>query len=119
MHHVHLTALDTKEAVAWYAKHFGATPGKRAQFDTATVPGAEIAFNKVDTLQVPSKGRAVDHIGFEVKNIDQFVKKLEADGIKMDTPIRNSPNSSKLRIAFLTDPWGTYIELSEGLAPAK
>jgi hypothetical protein len=23
------------------------------------------------------------------------------------------------RIAFLTDPWGTTIELTEGLAPAK
>jgi hypothetical protein len=23
------------------------------------------------------------------------------------------------KIAFLTDPWGTYIELTEGLAPKK
>ena len=34
----------------------------------------------------------------------------------MDTPIRQVPNS-RVKIAFLTDPWGTYIELTEGLSP--
>ncbi len=36
----------------------------------------------------------------------------------MDSPVRQLPNSS-LKIAFLTDPYGTSIELTEGLAPAK
>lgn len=119
MHHIHLFVPDPLAAQAWYVQHFGAIAGKRAQFDTATVPGAEIAFTKVDALQVPSKGRAVDHMGFEVKNIDQFVKHLAADGIHTEAAIQTSANASKLRIAFLTDPWGTYIELTEGLTPAK
>jgi hypothetical protein len=33
-------------------------------------------------------------------------------------PVRQVPNTN-LKIAFLTDPWGTYIELTEGLAPPK
>jgi catechol 2,3-dioxygenase-like lactoylglutathione lyase family enzyme len=119
MHHIHLFNPDPLAAQAWYVKNFGAVAGKRAQFDTATVPGAEIAFTKTDALQVPSKGRAVDHMGFEVKNIDQFVAQLEAAGIHPDAPIRFSPNASKTRIAFITDPWGTYVELTEGLTPAK
>jgi len=119
MHHIHLFVPDSLAAQAWYVKHFGAIAGKRSQFDTANVPGAEIAFNKVDQPQIPSKGRAADHMGFEVKNIDQFVKKLEADGIHTEAAIRTSPNASKLRIAFLTDPWGTYVELTEGLTPTK
>jgi hypothetical protein len=68
--------------------------------------------------QAPTKGRSVDHIGFEIKNLDQFVKNLEASGIHTEAPIRTSPNASKLRLAFITDPWGTYIELTEGLTPA-
>jgi len=51
-----------------------------------------------------------------VKNLDGFVAKLQAAGIKTDAAIRNSANASGLRIVFITDPWGTEIELTEGLA---
>jgi catechol 2,3-dioxygenase-like lactoylglutathione lyase family enzyme len=117
MHHIHLFVPDTQAAQSWYVKNFGAVAGKRSIFDTASVPGAEIAFSKDATPLVPTKGRSVDHIGFEVRNIDEFVKKLEAAGISMETPVRTSANASKLHIAFLVDPWGTYIELTEGLSP--
>jgi len=117
MHHIHLWLPDPPAAQAWYVKNFGAVAGKRGQFDTATVPGAEITLAKNDP-QAPTKGRSVDHIGFEVKNIDEFVKKLDAAGIKTEAAIRTSANASKLRIAYITDPWGTYIELTEGLTPA-
>lgn len=117
MHHIHLFVPDPKAAQAWYGEHFGAVAGKRGPFDTANVPGAEITLAKADTPQAPTKGRTLDHIGFEVKNIDQYVKKLEAEGIHTEAAIRTSPNASHLRIAFLTDPWGTYIELTEGLTP--
>lgn len=116
MHHIHMFLPDPIAAQAWYVKNFGAVAGKRGMFDTASVPGAELTLAKSDA-QAPSKGRSVDHIGFEVKNIDQFVKKLEAAGIHTEDPIRTSANASKLRIAYIHDPWGTYIELTEGLAP--
>jgi catechol 2,3-dioxygenase-like lactoylglutathione lyase family enzyme len=119
MHHIHLFVPDPPAAQAWYVKNFGATAGKRGQFDTATVPGAEIALTKSETPLIPSKGRSVDHIGFEVKSIDQFVKKLEGEGIHTEAAIRNSANAANLRIAYIMDPWGTYIELTEGLPPAS
>jgi catechol 2,3-dioxygenase-like lactoylglutathione lyase family enzyme len=117
MHHVHLFVPDPKEAQAWYDKNFGATAGKRLQFDVSNIPGAELTMGKADMPQATTKGRVLDHIGFEVKNIQETVKRLEAAGIKFDGAIRTSPNASKLHIAFLTDPWGTYIELSQGLTP--
>jgi len=46
-------------------------------------------------------------------------KKLEGTGIQTEAPVSTSANASKLRIAYITDPWGTYIELTEGLAPAR
>jgi catechol 2,3-dioxygenase-like lactoylglutathione lyase family enzyme len=116
MHHIHLFVTDTLAVQAWYVKTFGATAGKRGQFDTATVPGVEISLSKTDMAQAPTKGRSVDHIGFEVKNLDALAKKLEAQGIKFDSAPRQLPNSST-KVAFLTDPWGTYIELTENLAP--
>ena len=117
MEHVHLFVPDPLAAQAWYVKMFGATPGKRGQFETATVPGAEIAITKDDTTQT-TKGRSLDHIGFEVTNLNATVTRLEAAGVKMDrAPALGSNGTTK--IAFLFDPWGTYIELTEGLAPPK
>ena len=117
MHHIHLFVPDGQAAQAWYVKNFGALAGKRNNFETANVPGAEIAFNKTDMPLAPTKGRSVDHIGFEVKNIDEFVHRLEGAGIPIETSIRNSANASHLRIAYILDPWGTYIELTQGLTP--
>jgi len=116
MNHIHLQVTDIAQAQQWYGQHFGGVAGKRGRWDVANVPGTELTLGKVDTVQTPTKGRAVDHIGFEVKNIDAFVAKLQAAGIKTDGAIRNSANASKLRIVYVTDPWGTEIELTEGLA---
>jgi catechol 2,3-dioxygenase-like lactoylglutathione lyase family enzyme len=118
MHHVHLFVTDPLEVQAWYVKHFGAIAGKRSRFDIANIPGAELSFSKADTAQAPTKGRSLDHIGFEVQNLDETVKRLEAEGLKFDIQPRMAPNGTT-KIAFLTDPWGTYIELTQGLAPAK
>jgi catechol 2,3-dioxygenase-like lactoylglutathione lyase family enzyme len=117
------------ETQAWYAKTFGATAGKRTlprvapgapiiDVHAATLPGVVLTFNKSDAAPATTKGRALDHIGFEVKGLEAFCKKLEADGAKFDRAYRQLPNSA-VAIAFLTDPWGTYIELTENLAPAK
>jgi predicted enzyme related to lactoylglutathione lyase len=73
-----------------------------------------LSFANSNEPVVPTKGRTIDHIGFEVKNLDAFAKQLEAKGIKLDVPVRDIP-SIGLKIAFLTDPSGTYIELTEGL----
>jgi catechol 2,3-dioxygenase-like lactoylglutathione lyase family enzyme len=116
MHHIHLMVSDPLQAQQWYMRNFGAAAGKRAQYDVANVPGTEITLGRTDTPQAPTKGRSLDHIGFEVKNIDAFVAKLQAAGIKTDAAIRNSANASGLRIVYVTDPWGTEIEITEGLS---
>jgi catechol 2,3-dioxygenase-like lactoylglutathione lyase family enzyme len=96
---------------AWYAKTFGAKPGMRGQFQADDIPGVNLTFTKSDSATMPTKGRALDHIGFEVKHLEAFCKKLEASGIKLDRPYGKLP--SGVGIAFITDPWGTQIELNE------
>jgi catechol 2,3-dioxygenase-like lactoylglutathione lyase family enzyme len=116
MNHIHLQVTDVMQAQQWYVQHFGGIAGKRGRWDVVNVPGTELTLGKVEALQAPTKGRSLDHIGFEVKNIDAFVAKLQAAGIKTDAPVRNSANASGLRIAYITDPWGTEIEITEGLS---
>jgi catechol 2,3-dioxygenase-like lactoylglutathione lyase family enzyme len=112
-HHIHFHNTDTKAVQAWYALHFGAIPGKRAQWDAGDIPGANLTFAHADNT-VPTQGRALDHIGFEIRNLEAFCRKLTDAGIKLDTPYRQMPQL-KIALAFLTDPWGTRIELTEGL----
>jgi len=119
MHHIHLQVPDPLAAQKWYIDHFGATAGKRAAFDTANVPGTEITLGKVAMPQAPTKGRSVDHMGFEVRNLDAFVAKLQAAGIKTDGAIRSSTNAAGIRLVYVTDPWGTEIEITEGLRPTS
>ena len=60
MHHIHLNLTNPQEAQQWYVQNFGATAGKRGQFDTANVPGTEIALSRTDAALAPTKGRSVD-----------------------------------------------------------
>jgi catechol 2,3-dioxygenase-like lactoylglutathione lyase family enzyme len=113
-HHIHFYNGAVAETKAWYVKMFGATPGKRGQFEAADVPGVNLTFSNSDTPTAGLRGRSLDHIGFEVRNLEAFCKKLEAEGMKFDSPYRKIA-ALNLAVAFFTDPWGTYIELTEGL----
>ena len=114
-HHVHFAATNVDEMKAWYVSVFGGKPGKRGSFEAADVPGVNLTFASSREPVVPTRGRAFDHIGFEIKNLEQFCKDLEARGIKLDRGYAKAPGGS-LGVAFMTDPWGTKIELTEGLA---
>jgi catechol 2,3-dioxygenase-like lactoylglutathione lyase family enzyme len=114
LHHVHFFNLSNMEMQAWYVKTFGATSRLGGAFPAAILPGVALNFSGSPTPVVGTQGRALDHVGFEVKNLEAFTKKLEADGIKLAVPYRQVP-ALGIAIAFFTDPWGTYIELTEGL----
>ena len=114
-HHIHLNVPTDQVAAAkqWYATHFGGVAGKRWRYEAVDLPGININISGVDRAQAPTRGRMLDHIGFEVQDLEAFCRELEAQGIKLDRPYSTLP--SGLGLAFLTDPWGTYIELTEGL----
>jgi len=116
MHHIHLSSVDQEKLRAWYVKTFGMKPGTRGSFLAAMVPGGEVDFRKAQQPEAPTKGRSLDHIGFEVRNLAEFCKKLEADGVTFDMAYREMPQLDGLKIAFIIDPEGTRIELTEGLA---
>ncbi len=115
-HHIHEAAMDQEVVRDWYVKTFGATAGKRGAFPAAFIPGGEVDVMKAQTAPAPTKGRTLDHIGFEVKDLEAFCKKLAADGSAFDMKYTVIPQLAGLKIAFIVDPNGTRIELTEGLA---
>ena len=115
-HHLHFVGMN-KEMQAWYMQTFGASTldsANPAAFISASLPGLTMNFSPSQAPVAGTQGRAIDHIGFEVRNLEAFTKKLEAQGIKLAAPYRQVP-ALGISIAFITDPWGSYIELTEGL----
>jgi catechol 2,3-dioxygenase-like lactoylglutathione lyase family enzyme len=126
-HHVHLYTPDAAAAgaaKAWYVRVFGGTPGKRAQYDATDLPGINLNFSAAPrsgdrpsdvplAKMAPTKGRMLDHVGFEVVHLSAFCKRLEGMGVVFDEPYGESREG--VGRARLIDPWGTSIELTEGL----
>jgi catechol 2,3-dioxygenase-like lactoylglutathione lyase family enzyme len=110
--HIHffLTEAEIPKAVAWYAKTFGGKAGTRNNQPVVDVPGVQLRFAKADTPQAKTRGRVLDHIGFDVKDHPAFVRKIESEGIKLDEPPRKNETTGSI-ITYITDPWGTRIEL--------
>lgn len=114
LHHIHFATERVDEMKDWYVKTFDAIPGMRAAFQAADLPGVNLTYSPSDKPLKGTRGSSLDHIGFEVDGLKAFCRKLESQGIVFDIPYREI-ESLDLAIAFFTDPFGTYIELSEGL----
>ena len=119
-HHVHFVNKQFVQMEQWYAKAFNATlrPGQTDFFIGADLPGVGYSLNFFSWLPdeplVGTTGRAVDHVGFEVRGLKAFCEELQKKGIELTVPYREVPGM-KLATAFIKDPWGTSIELTEGL----
>lgn len=118
-HHNHLISKDPKTTATWYADKLGGRiAGGEKALDApsilVTFKGviliirAQNAGEEVGTKQGPEWGN--DHFGFHVEgDFDGYCDQLKANGVPFTLdPVNINPN---LRIAFITDPDGTSIEL--------
>jgi len=102
--HVHLLSADPIGAGLWWAKHFGVawpSPGRTPSRDPRFYKGFQVApsvsfvmdgvnviifpleYLKGPKQLVPTRGRAVDHIGLRVDDLDAVLRRLRADGVKV------------------------------------
>ena len=123
MDHTHSFLPDINAAKDWYKNVLGGVPGQRPRVsspgwnEVVHFPGMTVTFagSQGGATLAPTQGRSLDHIGFEVKDLAAFVKRLEALGIKLDPEPRQIPGA-RIASAYITDPWGTRIELTQNLA---
>lgn len=113
-HHLHYFQGAPLEIQDWYARVLGAVKGRRGNFDAADLPGVNLTFSNSNTPTVGTAGRVVDMVGFEVSGLEAFVRRLEASGVRFE---RGYARTGRLATAVLVDPWGTRIQLTEGLTP--
>lgn len=114
-HHIHLYLPDqaaVDAAQGWYATQFGGVPGKRSQYQAVDLPGVNFNFSVGPRPVKPTKGRVLDHIGFEVRGVERLVASLRQAGVAVQqSPARGDVPAR----AFFVDPWGTAMEASERL----
>ena len=113
-YHIHFRTPDFEELLAWYTDVFGLEVRPRGTIQSTTnVPGMNMSFGTAREALAPTRGRAIDHIGFELDDLEAFTEQLKAKGIEFQVEYREI-DSIELKIAFITDPSGVYIELTEG-----
>jgi catechol 2,3-dioxygenase-like lactoylglutathione lyase family enzyme len=105
--HLHFLQPDYLPMRAWYIDKFGMQPTHRGTHDSADIPGMNLTFAPSHARSQGTKGGIIDHIAFEVKDLKQYCARLNLQYVQ-------EPGYAH---AFLTDPWGILIELTEGLSP--
>jgi catechol 2,3-dioxygenase-like lactoylglutathione lyase family enzyme len=119
-HHLHYWLAQQPEIKKWYVDTLHLKGTMRGPYPSGDVPGMNLTFAPLGGQKVagvPTKGRLMDSIGFEVPNLQAYVGKLQAAGVKFDVPYGRDPELG-LPSATLTDPFGTTIRLTEGLSKA-
>lgn len=115
-----MSVKDAKEVSEWYAKWFGAKLSRSGGETIGEIPGARIVFHETKEPIAPLKGHSLALLGFEVKDLADFVKRYEDAGGKFDGTGKIAvATAANLSVIQLTDPWGTSIEVSQGLKAVK
>ncbi len=117
--HVHLRTLQSEvfNAQEWYVRIFGGEAAMRNGQPIVNLPGVQMRFADDEAVQAPTRGHILDHIGFDVEDHEAFVERLSAEGIALDEPPRRSRSGGW--ITYITDPWGTRIEIVERVVAAQ
>ena len=115
-HHVHLSAADPAAALAWYRRTFGGeTVRLRGKLDGLLLGGVLLLVSQhPDGVPAPTRGRAVDHIGFTLPDLDEAARKLRGRGVEFqESPAVPENARSSAKRAYLVGPDNVRIALVE------
>ncbi len=124
--HTSITVKRMEESLAFYTEVLGleferrrTIPENHAEiaFVRDPVTGARVELTHWDGKEEFEAGEQLDHLAFEVADLDRFLLKVRTKGVRVaKEPYRLSGGSS--RIAFILDPNDVWIELIETAPPA-
>lgn len=117
-HHLHYWLEQPNEVKKWYVQKLMLKPTMRGPYESGDLPGMNLTLAPLGSQKVagvPTKGRLMDSIGFDMPNLKAYVEKIAANGVTFDVPYGRDAEL-ELMSATLTDPWGATIRLTEGLS---
>jgi len=107
---------DAAASAEWYKKWFGADVVKQGGSTVAQIPGWNLRFVETKETVAGIRGRALDHIGFDVASVDAITKKLQDGGVTVQPfNLGRGGGGGGNPITFVADPWGVSIELNQGV----
>ncbi|MFQ6074506.1 MAG: VOC family protein [Candidatus Bathyarchaeia archaeon] len=119
--HISIRVKDLQEAFRFYhevlqlpiVRIIGPEDNPRLIF----LQGLELSQRKPEEAWVPpDKTGFFDHIGFEVENIEEWIERLEAEGVQFTLrfrDIRFEEEKKAVKVSFFLDPSGIPLELVE------
>lgn len=117
-HHLHYWLEQPAEVKKWYVQKLLLKPTMRGPYESGDVPGMNLTLAPLGSQKVPgvpTKGRLMDSIGFDLADLKAYTAKLQANGIVFDVSYGRDAELG-LMSATLTDPWGVTIRMTEGLS---
>ena len=115
--HIHFAPPTVNDAIDWYARAFSAKVGNRGfGFESLDLGkrASALMFTMAPGKVVGTDGRSLSRIGFEVRGAALLAKKLQGMGGTLVKPFEKSADIGAASVV-VSDPWGTLIELTEGL----
>ena len=119
--HTSITVKDMDKSLRFYTEVMGleferrrAIPENHAEIAFVRDPasGARVELTHWDGKETFEAGEQLDHLAFEVPEMDSFLAKAESQGVKVAKPPFRLGGSTH-RIAFILDPNEVWIELIE------
>ncbi len=123
--HTSITVRHMDESLAFYTEVLGLEFERRRTiaenhaeiaFVRDPISGARVELTHWDGKDDFEAGEQLDHLAFEVEDLDRYLLKLRAKNVRVARePYRLSGGSG--RIAFILDPNEVWIELIERAKP--
>jgi catechol 2,3-dioxygenase-like lactoylglutathione lyase family enzyme len=116
-HHLHYWLAQPGDVKKWYVEKLLLQPTMRGPYESGDVPGMNLTLAPLGSQKVPgvpTKGRLLDSIGFDVADLQAYARRLQARGTTFDVPYGRDPELGLMSVT-LTDPWGVTIRITEGL----
>jgi len=111
-HHVHLRSPEPEVALQWYEDTFGGVRmNLRGRLEGLLYPGnVWILIRRGDTF--PSRGSAIDHIGWRAPDADPTLADLVARGVELTSePREMTLPSGLIEYFYVAGPNGARVEL--------
>jgi len=122
-YHIHYSTKAYEELLEWYNDVFNLETQARGTIANATnVPGMNLSYGQLGERPfelgegpfAATDGTAIDHIGFEIVNLEAFCLQLYAKGVELDQTYQWI-DALGFASASFTDPVGVKVVLTEGL----
>lgn len=112
---IHFRVSRSEALREWYRRLLDVHAKAAGAAQVLQIPGADLTFSEAGAKDPAPAGTAIDHIGFEVRELEARAKVLEKKGFKFDLPFRYFDRVNVGGVKLI-DPAGVPVMLTEGLS---